>query len=471
MKDERIKKLESESENAYISRMYQIKSELNLTNKEVAQLINIELGTSYAESSLRGVAKYYANGFDEGYEEALLKLKGEKVLTESKEKSELEKELKLLKLENENYKQVKAFKEVTEIKNDGSYSSEKLIGIENEEQLKDEAFLLKVHGYDEKSWTIVSARNSIWNAQLKGGKVTKLYASKINVKPRNNEISIEEMKKWFDDFDRKHTTIKNRTYKNENLNSDLLFELPVVDLHYGKKGYSFEIGKDSNSKLTEENFFKVILDYKERLKDKKISKIVFPIGNDLYNSDTIDGSTTRGTKQDNDMRWKEMFKKGMEMIIEGIEILSTIAPVDVIYVEGNHDTMTSFYLLMVLSSHFRKDDDINVIENVQTRQYYQWGKCLIGYAHGDCEKNRIGKLMQIEVPKMWGETKFREWHLAHLHHESSKEDGGMVIRHLPTIMGGDAWHSKEGWIGQLQRCQAFLWDKNRGVLDIMFSQI
>lgn len=471
MEDERLKRRENETENAYISRMYQNKSEYNLTNKEVASLINIELGTSYAESSLRGVAKYFSNGFEEGYEEALLKIKGEQVLNDSKEKVELEKELKLLKLENENYKQIKAFKEVTEIKNDGSYSSERLIGIENEEQLKDESFLLKVHGYDEKNWTIVSARNSIWNAQLKGGKVTKLYASKINVKPKNNEISLEEMKEWFDDFDRKHTTNKNYTYNNENLNSDLLFELPIVDLHYGKKGYSFEIGKESNSKLTEENFFRVIMDYKERLKDKNISKIVFPIGNDLYNSDTVDGSTTRGTKQDNDMRWKEMFKKGMEMVIKGIDVLSEIAPVDVIYVEGNHDTMTSFYLLMVLSAFFRNDEDVNVIENIQTRQYYQWGECLIGYAHGDCEKNRIGKLMQIEVPKMWGETKFREWHLAHLHHESSKEDGGMVIRHLPTIMGGDIWHVKEGWIGQLQRCQAFLWDKHRGVLDIMFSQI
>jgi len=467
--EEKFRKLENESENAYISRMYKSKSEHNLTNKEVAQLINIELGTSYAESSLRGVAKYHLSGFEEGYEEALLKIKGETVLNNTKEKSELEKELKILKLENESYKQIKSFKEVSEIKNDGSYSSEKLIGIENEEQLKDEKFLLKVHGYNENDWIIVSARNSIWNAQLKGGKVTKLYASKINVKPKVDEISLEEMKEWFSTFDRKHTTIRNITYKNTN--SDLLFELPIVDLHYGKKGYSFEIGSESSSELTEQNFFSIIEDYKKRLEGKEISRILFPIGNDMYNSDTTEGTTTKGTKQDNDMRWKEMFKKGMEIVIEGIEMLSEIAPVDVIYVEGNHDTMTSFYLLMVLSSHFRKDDKVTVSENVNTRQYYQWGECLIGYAHGDCEKNRIGKLMQIEVPKMWGETRYREWHLAHLHHESSKEDGGITLRHLPTITGSDAWHSKSGYVGALQRCQAFLWDKHKGVLDIMYSQV
>lgn len=466
---EELKKRNDESQNEYIGRIHRNRIKFGLTNKELADIVNKELNTSYGESTIRGRGQYFNEGYECGFDEALNKFNSEKISKELKEKSELEKELQTLRLENENYKQIKSFKEVNEIKSDGTYSSEKLIGIENEEELKDEKFLLKVHGYDSKNWTIVSARNSIWNAQLKGGKVTKLYASKINVKPKINDISIEEMKEWFSNFDRKNKTLIYRDYKN--ITDNLLFELPLVDLHYGKKGYSIDIGKESNSDLTEYNFFNVIEDYKNRIKDKNISRIVFPIGNDMFNSDTTDGSTTKGTKQDNDMRWKEMFKKGSEMIIEGIQRLSQIAPVDIIYVEGNHDTMTSFYLLMVLQAYFKNDDDINVSQDVKTRQYYQWGKCLIGYAHGDCEKNRIGKLMQIEVPKMWGETLFREWHLAHLHHESAKEDGGMVIRHLPTIMGSDAWHYKSGWVGQLQRCQAFMWDKNKGLIDILFSQI
>lgn len=452
------KRLYGESENGYIARMYKNKVDLGLTCNKLSDIINAELGTTYGESTLRGRGQYFNEGYEEGYEKALTNSKGENS------------ELTNLKLETETrYEQIKSYKETVEINKDGSYTSDKLIGVEDESTLKDENYLLECHGYDSKVWQIVSARNSKWNVQLKGGKVSKLYASRINVKPRVNDISVEEMKEWFKGFDRKNKTVKK--IKHINTDSDLLFELPLVDLHYGKKGYSFEIGQESNSELTENNFFEVITDYIHRLEGKNISKILFPIGNDMFNSDTSTSTTTKGTPQDNDMRWKEMFKKGMEIVIQGIEMLSEVAPVEVVYVEGNHDTMTSFYLLMTLLCYFRKDEEVNIIEDVKTRQYIQWGKCLIGYAHGDCEKSRIGKLMQIEVPTMWGETLYREWHLAHLHHETSKEDGGITIRHLPTITGSDCWHSKSGFVGALQRCQAFLWDKNKGVVDIMYSQI
>ena len=53
-----INKRNDETDNQYISRLYKYKTELNLTNKELARLINSKLGTNYAESSLRGIAKY-----------------------------------------------------------------------------------------------------------------------------------------------------------------------------------------------------------------------------------------------------------------------------------------------------------------------------------------------------------------------------------------------------------------------------
>jgi hypothetical protein len=45
--------------------MYSSKIENNLTNKECAKLINIELGTDYAESSLRGIYKFWTDGYSE----------------------------------------------------------------------------------------------------------------------------------------------------------------------------------------------------------------------------------------------------------------------------------------------------------------------------------------------------------------------------------------------------------------------
>jgi hypothetical protein len=383
-------------------------------------------------------------------------------------KEKLEKEKINNKIENNSIDIETKYKNTIELNKDGSQTSDKLLKM-SEEDCKDTNYLLKAHGYDIKSWELVSARNNIWNAYSKQDGVMTLYSSKISVKPRVNDISIEEIKEWFNDFDRNFKTVKKANYEHKD--GDLLFEFPLVDLHFGKRGYLFEVGQDSDSKTTENNFFKVIGDYKSRLKDKPISRIVFPIGNDFFNSDLTDNSTTRGTRQDNDMRWKEMFRKGLEMIIQGIDMLSEIAPVDLIYVEGNHDTMTTYHLFVALQAYYRNDDTVNIIDNAMSRQYYRWGNCLIGYAHGDTEGKRIFGLMQKEQPKLWGETIYREWHLGHLHHEIAKEENGVVIRHLPTITGTDAWHYNSGYVGALQRCQAFIWDKEKGMQDIMFSMV
>lgn len=452
-----LKRRYEETEIQYMSRLYRDKINLGLTNKEVNEIINKELKTSYGESTTRGNAKYYNIGFDEGYDKATNKEEKDDITT--------------LKHEYDNYEQIKSFKETVEINKDGSFTNEKLIGIEDETKLKDEAFLLSVHGYDSKCWTIVSARNSIWNTQLKGGKVTKLYASKINVKPRENNISLDEIQEWLKSFDRKHKTIKD--YTNTIPNNGKMLEVPIVDVHYGKKSYTFELGrnKESNSCKTKEDFLKVITDFKNRSKDKNIEKIIFPIGNDFLNSDTIDNTTTKGTRQDNDMRWQELYFEGLCVLVEAIDILSELAPVDVFYVSGNHDKVSGYHLAVSLYSWYRKDERVSVDINPSTRKYRQFGKCAIGFSHGDQEGKRIYEVMQIEEPKMWGETTYREFHLGHLHHEVANEKGGLIVRHLPSITGTDAWHTESGFVGSLAKAQAFIWDKERGLIDLMFSQI
>lgn len=439
--DGKFLRKEDENDFEYKARLlkYKLEDKEDIDWQEIVQLLNLQCSSDHLRKT--------GYGFLEAYNHM---------------KTNINKNIEEDDISKQNYKTT------IELNKDGSITSDKLIRM-SENDCKDAEFLLKAHGYSSKDFELVSARNNIWNAYSKKDGILTLYSSKINVKPRVNDISIEEIREWFSEFDRKFKTTRKIDHKHAD--GELLFEFPLVDLHYGKKGYIFEIGKENNSKTTEENFLNIICDYKYRLKDKPISRIVFPIGNDFFNSDTIDGTTTKGTRQDNDLRWKQMFKNGLEILIQGIDLLSEIAPIDLVYVEGNHDTMTTYHLFVALECYYRNDKYINVIDNPMSRQYYQWGKCLIGYSHGDCEGKRISGLMQKEQPKLWGETLYREWHLGHLHHEIAKEDNGLIIRYLPTITGTDAWHYKSGYVGTLQRCQAFIWDKEKGLQDILFSVI
>lgn len=87
--DDRFKKKDNESKEHYIYRMYNNKIENNLTNKEVANIINKELDSDCQESYFRGIYK----NFKIGYEEALENNSTNNELQELEEKrKELEKE-------------------------------------------------------------------------------------------------------------------------------------------------------------------------------------------------------------------------------------------------------------------------------------------------------------------------------------------------------------------------------------------
>ena len=69
MRDE-LKKRDGESKNSFIFRVYDSKLQNNMTNNDCKEFINKELGTEYAESTLRGIYKVIAE-----YKEELIESK------------------------------------------------------------------------------------------------------------------------------------------------------------------------------------------------------------------------------------------------------------------------------------------------------------------------------------------------------------------------------------------------------------
>ena len=86
---DKFKKLDSESREGYIFRIYNNKIEYGLTNKQCADIINSEIGEKFQESYYRGIYKHYAIG----YNECLENNSSNELLQELEEKrEELEKE-------------------------------------------------------------------------------------------------------------------------------------------------------------------------------------------------------------------------------------------------------------------------------------------------------------------------------------------------------------------------------------------
>ena len=330
------------------------------------------------------------------------------------------------------------------------------------EQAKDKDFLLKAHGYDPKEWEIKKSESSMW-----GKKEDMLTSSKISVVPKKkNEADLDVLKEMLEN-------LKPRKIKPKKMIDDgeYMLEIPLMDVHLGKLAFTEVSGEDYNSGIAKKCCFDAIEDILNYYKDKKIEKIIFPIGQDCINFDTPAGTTTGGTPQDNDLWWHQIFPYALDMYMTLIETLAEVAPVEVYYVPGNHDQVTSFYLVTALKAVYRNSDNITIENSPKRRKYIVYGKGLLGYTHGEKEKKNIYNLMQAEAPELWGQTKYREWHMGHKHIELLDEEGGIKYRNIPSMSGNDVYHYEHGYVGGIRTAMSFLWSKEKGVEVIKYSNV
>lgn len=355
----------------------------------------------------------------------------------------------------------------TSMNKDGSWSSKRLM-IMNDEQSKDADFMLKAHGFDPVCWRIVSLRNNIRQVISKQDGVVTLYASFLTVRPVEG-LTEKQIENFYKKLLNKYKTpvVKKRKVNN----SGLLLEIPIQDVHFGKLSLQEDVTEPYNYNLAKERFSYVIDDIIQNVQGYDIEKIIFPIGSDFFHIDTANFTTTAGTKQNSDLSPQLIFKYGLECLIENILKLSQVAPIEVFCVNGNHDFLSSYHAICSIECYFHNDENITVNTNTSPRKYIEWYSVLLGFAHGDKEKKRLEGLMQIEASEAWGRTKYREFHCGHLHSLQTKEVNGVIIRHLSSFTGTDLWHRDKGYVGAVKQCESFLWDKDKGLRNIIVTTV
>tara|TARA_R110000751_G_scaffold74041_1_gene149840 strand:- start:2253 stop:3497 length:1245 start_codon:yes stop_codon:yes gene_type:complete len=283
----------------------------------------------------------------------------------------------------------------------------------------------------------------------------------LNIKKLRDEL-INEVKTF---------SPKYPSFNYKKIKKGHLLEVNIFDLHFGKLCWGLETGDNYDTKIAAKRFLKAIDAIIQRSKGYDIKRVVFPVGNDFFNSDTRLNQTSAGTPQDEDVRWQKTFKEGRQLLIAGIDMLSKVAPVDVVIIQGNHDWERSFYVGDVLSCWYHNNKNVIVNNEPTPRKHYQFGNCLISYTHGNNEKTiDLPLLVASEVPKLWAATQFREIHIGHLHHKkeikfmATQEHKGIVIRFMRSLSGTDAWHNLKGYKGATQSCEAFIWCENEGLI-------
>ena len=334
----------------------------------------------------------------------------------------------------------------------------------------DKKKLLKYLGYNANEWEFVYVTTSTWEQHTKEQTTKQMYAVKYKIRPISPEISMDDALKAAKDVFKKHITpieLPKREKLTELDNSKLL-EIPAIELHLGKMAWNGDTGQDYDKNIAQDRFYKIMEEIIHQQEHEQCGTCLICIGNDFFNSDTVNATTTKGTPQTNDLRWKKMFIIGLELYKQLLfELRSRFNKVDVRLCSGNHDKMSSFYLYMALSCYFNNDDILKFSNDYKDVQCYVFGKNLIAFTHGDNNLKRLIKSIPVEFYKEWGSTLYRELHIGHLHKEVVVDDeSGLITRRVGSPTGTDQWHYEERFIGATQKAQTFVWDKNLGLTDI-----
>lgn len=318
---------------------------------------------------------------------------------------------------------------------------------------------------DTSIWEVERFVANSWEMGSGGGGKIPLYQVKATfIRRKAMEAIREEIESLKDEVKALITVPKPVQYGIRN--SGNLLELMIPDLHAGKLAWSKETGyQDYDLSISIDTYRRAIDSLIEQVAVYRIDKIVLGVGNDLLQTDNIQGTTFSGTKVDTDGRYHKVYKTVRKMLCETIEKLRLIAPVEVKLIPGNHDTLSTFTLGDSLECKFESYTDVTVDNEPSKHKSLEWGKCFLLLTHGhEGKQSDYGMWMASQYPETFGRTKFREIHCGHKHKSALDEKFGVRVRTLSALCPPDAWHADNKFVGNLRTAEAMLWNKERGLI-------
>jgi hypothetical protein len=330
---------------------------------------------------------------------------------------------------------------------------------------------------DESVWAVEKFQVNKWEVGIKVGKgdnakvkTEPLFQVKAFLKKKveveNIRKEIESLKKLAIEFPWPQELLRERPRKP----SGLMLEINTPDLHIGKLAWGTETGGPNyDVKIAEATFNRSLETLIDRVSGYKFDQVIYILGNDLLNSDDIEGRTTAGTYVSSDARYHKTFAVARTMTIKAIQRLKQLAPVKVIPVYGNHDQLSSWHLADSVEMFFMNDDKITIDNRPRARKYHQHGKVMLCFTHGDKgKKSDYPLVMATEEPRMFGETTHRECHTGHTHKTQLDEQHGVRVRVLPALCAADDWHAQNAFVGNKRSAEAYVWDREEGLISIVF---
>jgi len=307
---------------------------------------------------------------------------------------------------------------------------------------------------DLSRWTIYRAVVNKWEVgvkQLNGTvQVEPLFQIKVWLEPVEASSAVDALEELIEELRQSGPVVKKPVYPRQD-SDGYLTVVGMLDTHLGRRvsgnTYSLEDAA-ADFKLVGDTICSKILGF-----GRSVDRILFPVGNDAINADTLYGTTTNGTQVEMSADMRDVFRETLWAYIHVMTSLANIAPVDVVCVQSNHDRLIGSALGTSLEAYFSRDRRFTFNNKNTPRKYYMYGTTLLGFDHGDKVKpDKLAAIMAVEAPNEWAGSEHRHWMRGHIHYQAEMyipltTAYGVGVRVIPALCPLDDWHKLMGFIG------------------------
>jgi len=324
--------------------------------------------------------------------------------------------------------------------------SEKVWRITNIEEL------FKASNIDPKEWIVLKQKinKREWQSKDKETSevtVTELFQIFAELKPRHDLLQPDIKEVLFDVF---WWTIPKLTwpvYKDW----PLLWQIVHSDIHFDRIEHK---GKKYLQEI-DDRTYKLL----DSIMKHKPDKLLYANLWDYWNSDWHH-ATTKGTPQEDLYSDKESFKIWLHHQMQLINTLQEVAPVEVVFISGNHDYERMQSLADALELYYDKTPNVHIDATPQDRKYKHRGNTTIWFQHWDGIKLKQIPLTMMEETKLWKENYMYQWHI---HQDRKDQLWNLIIETVPSPAYPSA-RERQNWRTQRGKIKWQVFDKKKGMI-------
>jgi hypothetical protein len=237
---------------------------------------------------------------------------------------------------------------------------------------------------------------------------------------------------------------------------------PLADLHIGLLTDLEETGEDWNSKKALTVFDKVFSELVD-VSPHAERCIIAQLGDLTHTNDQTNQTQKSKHQLDADTRYFMILRRALAAMKSAIEIARRKYP-QVTYVgrRGNHDLDAHVAVSLALGERYSELPSVEVVQNASDLHVEEYGRNMLILHHGDrVRAEQVAVFVPAQWPDIWGRTKYRLALSGHLHHQRSREIGGLICETVGTMIPRDAYAVSHGYWSQRALVSITL-DKDRG---------